>query len=33
MLVEGMGHDLPKRVWAQIADAIAALARQASPAC
>jgi len=33
MLIEGMGHDLPKRVWVPIADAIAALARQATPAC
>jgi pimeloyl-ACP methyl ester carboxylesterase len=33
MIVEGMGHDLPKRAWVQIVDAIAALARQASPAC
>ena len=33
MIVEGMGHDLPRRAWVQIADAIAALARQASPAC
>lgn len=31
--IDGMGHDLPKRVWAQIADAIADLARSASPAC
>jgi pimeloyl-ACP methyl ester carboxylesterase len=28
--IEGMGHDLPKRVWPQVADAIAELARQAN---
>ena len=27
---DGMGHDLPKRVWPQVADAIAELARQAN---
>jgi pimeloyl-ACP methyl ester carboxylesterase len=26
--IDGMGHDLPKRVWAQVADAIAELAQQ-----
>ena len=31
--IEGMGHDIPKRVWGQVADAIADLARQATPAC
>ena len=31
--IEGMGHDIPKRVWGQVADAIAELARQATPAC
>jgi pimeloyl-ACP methyl ester carboxylesterase len=31
--IEGMGHDLPKRVWGQVSDAIAELARQATPAC
>ena len=31
--IEGMGHDVPKRVWAQVADAIAELARSTSPAC
>jgi pimeloyl-ACP methyl ester carboxylesterase len=31
--IEGMGHDLPKRVWPEVADAIAELARSASPAC
>ena len=31
--VEGMGHDLPKRVWPLVADEIAALARQAATAC
>ncbi len=30
--VEGMGHDLPKRVWAQVADAIAELAAEKSAA-
>jgi pimeloyl-ACP methyl ester carboxylesterase len=33
IVFEGMGHDLPKRVWPQVADAIAELARQASAAC
>lgn len=31
--IEGMGHDIPRRVWAQVAGAIADLARQAAPAC
>src|SRR5437868_11323236 len=31
--VDGMGHDLPKRVWPLVADAIAELARSTSPAC
>jgi len=31
--IKGMGHDIPKRVWGQVADAIAELARQATPAC
>jgi pimeloyl-ACP methyl ester carboxylesterase len=31
--IQGMGHDLPRRVWPQVADAIAELARSASPAC
>jgi pimeloyl-ACP methyl ester carboxylesterase len=31
--VEGMGHDLPRRVWPQLVDAIAELARQAATAC
>ncbi|HEV2140430.1 MAG TPA: alpha/beta hydrolase [Candidatus Dormibacteraeota bacterium] len=31
--IPGMGHDIPKRVWGQVADAIADLARQASTAC
>ena len=31
--IEDMGHDIPKRVWGQVADAIAELARQATPAC
>ncbi|TMC51869.1 MAG: alpha/beta hydrolase [Chloroflexi bacterium] len=30
--IEGMGHDLPRRVWGQVADAIAELARENSPA-
>jgi pimeloyl-ACP methyl ester carboxylesterase len=33
IVFEGMGHDLPKRVWPQVTDAIAELARQASAAC
>jgi len=33
MEIEGMGHDLPKRVWPQVVEAIAELARHASPAC
>jgi pimeloyl-ACP methyl ester carboxylesterase len=28
--IDGMGHDLPRRVWAQVADEIAALARHAA---
>jgi len=28
--IEGMGHDVPRRVWTQVADAIANLARQAA---
>jgi pimeloyl-ACP methyl ester carboxylesterase len=31
--IEGMGHDLPRRVWPQVADAIVELARQAATAC
>jgi pimeloyl-ACP methyl ester carboxylesterase len=31
--VPGMGHDIPKRVWSQVVDAIAELARQSSAAC
>jgi len=31
--IEGMGHDIPRRVWPQVVDAIAQLAREASPAC
>jgi len=31
--IQGMGHDLPKRVWPQVVEAIAELARHASPAC
>lgn len=29
--IPGMGHDVPKRVWAQVVDAIDATARSASP--
>ena len=31
--IEGMGHDVPKRVWAQVADDIAAIARQSAATC
>jgi pimeloyl-ACP methyl ester carboxylesterase len=31
--IPGMGHDVPRRIWGQVADAIAALARQAAPSC
>jgi pimeloyl-ACP methyl ester carboxylesterase len=31
--IKGMGHDIPKRVWSEVADAIAELARHASAAC
>ena len=31
--IAGMGHDIPKRVWPQVVEAIAELARHASPAC
>ena len=31
--IEGMGHDLPKRVWSQVVDEIAALARQSATTC
>jgi pimeloyl-ACP methyl ester carboxylesterase len=30
--IKGMGHDVPKRVWAQVADEIADLARQSATA-
>ena len=30
LLIPGMGHDIPKRVWSQVAGAIAALAREPS---
>jgi pimeloyl-ACP methyl ester carboxylesterase len=30
--IPGMGHDVPRRVWPQVVDAIADLARQSSPA-
>jgi pimeloyl-ACP methyl ester carboxylesterase len=29
MQIEGMGHDVPRRVWSQVADAIASLAHEA----
>jgi pimeloyl-ACP methyl ester carboxylesterase len=31
--IPGMGHDVPRRVWPQVIDAIADLARQSSAAC
>jgi pimeloyl-ACP methyl ester carboxylesterase len=31
--IKGMGHDIPERVWPQVIDAIADLARQSSAAC
>jgi pimeloyl-ACP methyl ester carboxylesterase len=31
--IRGMGHDVPRRVWPEVADAIAELARSTSPAC
>jgi pimeloyl-ACP methyl ester carboxylesterase len=31
--IPGMGHDIPKRVWPQVVEAIAELARHATPAC
>lgn len=31
--ITGMGHDVPKRVWAQVVDAIAELARESTAAC
>lgn len=31
--IEGMGHDVPQRVWGRVADEIAALARQSTAAC
>ena len=31
--VPGMGHDIPKRTWSLVVDAIAELARQCSAAC
>ena len=31
--IEGMGHDVPRRVWAQVADEIAAIARQSAATC
>lgn len=31
--VKGMGHDVPRRIWARVADEIAALARQSAATC
>jgi len=31
--IEGMGHDVPRRVWDRVADEIAALARQSASTC
>lgn len=31
--IEGMGHDVPRRVWERVADEIAALARQSAATC
>ena len=31
--IEGMGHDIPRRVWPEVADAIVELARQATTTC
>jgi len=31
--IEGMGHDVPRRVWPKVVDAITSLALQDSPAC
>ncbi len=31
--IPGMGHDVPRRVWPQVVDAITELARQSSAAC
>lgn len=31
--IEGMGHDVPRRVWPEVVDAITSLARQDTPAC
>jgi pimeloyl-ACP methyl ester carboxylesterase len=33
MEIDGMGHDLPRRVWPQVADAMAELAQQATSPC
>jgi pimeloyl-ACP methyl ester carboxylesterase len=33
MEIEGMGHDLPRRVWPEVADTMVELARQATTAC
>jgi pimeloyl-ACP methyl ester carboxylesterase len=31
--IEGMGHDVPRRVWERVADEIAALARESATTC
>lgn len=31
--IKGMGHDIPRRVWPQVVDAIADLARESTTAC
>lgn len=31
--IQGMGHDVPRRVWPEVVDAITSLARQDTPAC
>ncbi|HET9780959.1 MAG TPA: alpha/beta fold hydrolase [Candidatus Dormibacteraeota bacterium] len=31
--IAGMGHDIPRRVWSQVVDAIAELARESTTAC
>jgi pimeloyl-ACP methyl ester carboxylesterase len=33
MEIDGMGHDLPRRVWPQVADSMAELAQQATTTC
>ena len=31
--ISGMGHDIPRRVWPQVVDAIAELAHKSAAAC